>query len=129
MQFAKNQLEWPIEKWRNTLWTDECKIVLFGGKCTQSYVRRRPIPEYCKKFTTKTVKNAGASIMALRCFSYYGVRPIHYINAIMYATKYVKILEVVMLPYASENMPLICEIMTQSIPAEKLKSSFRTIMS
>ena len=27
IQFAKSHLNWPIEKWRNILWTDESKIV------------------------------------------------------------------------------------------------------
>lgn len=32
ISFAKAHLNWPKEKWRNVLWTDESKIVLFGGK-------------------------------------------------------------------------------------------------
>lgn len=42
VQFPKSHLDWPVEKCRNILWSDESKIVLFGGKGSRSYVRRPP---------------------------------------------------------------------------------------
>lgn len=45
--------------------------------------------------------------MVWGCFSFYGVGSIHRIITIMDASEYVRILEEVMLPYASEDMPLI----------------------
>lgn len=107
LNYAKTHLNWPAEKWRNVLWTDESKVVLFGGKGTRSYVRRPPNAEFNPKYTTKTIKHGGSSIMVWGCFSYYGVGPIHWIKTIMDKTVYVNILQEVMLPYVSENMPLI----------------------
>jgi len=96
-----------VEKWRNILWSDESKIVLFGGKGFRSYVRRPPRTEYNPHFTFKAVKHEGSNIMVWACFSYYGVGPIHWIQGIMDQHVYTDILENVMLPYAEDEMPLV----------------------
>jgi len=106
MEFAKVHKDWPVNKWRNILWTDESKIVMFGGTGSREYVRRPPNQEFRPKFTKKTVKHGGLSIMIWACFSYAGVGPIHKIDGIMDKNVYVEILENTMLPYASWEMPL-----------------------
>jgi len=37
MEFAKVHKDWPVNKWRNILWTDESKIVMFGGTGSREY--------------------------------------------------------------------------------------------
>lgn len=106
MKFAKDHLDWPKEKWRNVLWTDESKIVLVGSKGRRQFVRRPPNTEFKPQYTLKTVKHGGASIMIWGCFSYYGVGPVYRIPGIMDQFGYIRILEDVMLPYAEEEMPL-----------------------
>lgn len=107
LKFATSHSNWTVEMWRNVLWTDESKIVLFGGKGSRCYVRRPPNAEYNPNYTIKTIKHGGSSIMVWACFSYYGVGPIHWIRSIMDETIYVNIMQEVMLPYASEEMPLV----------------------
>ena len=106
LEFAKSHLNWPITKWRNILWSDESKIVLFGGKGSRQYVRRPPNTENDPRYTLKTVKHGGLSIMVWACFSYSGVGPIFMIDGIMDRSVYVNILENVMFPYANREMPL-----------------------
>jgi hypothetical protein len=106
LKFAKSHLSWPLEKWRNVLWTDESKIVLYGGTGSRQFVRRPPNSAYSPKYTVKTVKHGGLKIMVWGCFSYYGVGPIYWIKSIMDRFIYVDIMQNTMLPYAEEEMPL-----------------------
>ena len=53
MKFAKEHSKWPMEKWRNILWTDESKIVLYGGTGSRTFVRRPRNEEYRPMYTKK----------------------------------------------------------------------------
>lgn len=129
IEFAKLRINWPVEKWRNILWTDESKIVLFGGTGSRQYVRRPPNTEYQPKYTVKTVKHGGSKIMIWGCFSYYGVGPIHLIKEVMDQHVYVEILDRVLLPYAEFEMPLKWVLQQDNDPkhtSRKAKEWLRT---
>jgi len=121
LKFARQHLNWPLEKWRNILWSDESKIVLFGGRGSRQFVRRPPLSAFSPKYTLKTVKHGGLSIMIWASFSHYGVGPIYWVKTIMDRYVYVNILNDVMLPYASEDMPLIWTFQQDNDPKHSSK--------
>uniref|UniRef100_A0A034VMF9 Transposable element Tcb1 transposase n=1 Tax=Bactrocera dorsalis TaxID=27457 RepID=A0A034VMF9_BACDO len=82
-EFAKSHLNWPISKWRNILWTDESKMVLFCGAGSRQYVRRPPSTKYIPDYAVKTVKHGGFKILIWAVFSYSGVGPIQMFDGIM----------------------------------------------
>lgn len=63
-KFALEHQSWPESKWRNILWTDETKIVLFGSPGRRQCIRRPENAAYNSRYTIKTVKHGGAKIMA-----------------------------------------------------------------
>ena len=108
------------QNWTNVLWSDETKINLFGSDGKQ-YVRRPKNKEFNPKYTIKTMKHGGGNIMVWGCFSESGVGPIYLINGKMCATDYLEILSNIMLPYASEEMPLRWEFMQDNDPKHSSK--------
>jgi len=109
ISFAREHLHWRGEeggrRWRNILFSDESKFMLFTND-GNGFVRR-PINEaFNPRYTRKTVKHGGGKILVWGCFSWYGVGPIFLIDGIMTKQTYINILEKIMLPYAQWEMPL-----------------------
>lgn len=121
LKFAQNHVSWPLTRWRNILWSDESKIVLYGTSGTRQYVRRPPLTEFQPKYTVKTVKHGGAKINVWGCFSYHGVGPIFWIKGNMDQHIYRDILQNTMLPHADENMPLNWIFMQDNDPKHTSK--------
>jgi transposase len=105
IKFAKKHVaNTDPEKWKKVLWSDETKVNIFGSD-GRHYVRRPPNASLLPKYTKKTIKHGGGSIMIWGCFSWYGPGPIYWIKQKLNADGYVDILNDVMLEYAESTMP------------------------
>lgn len=105
IEFAKEHVNWSIEKWRTVLFSDESK---FNLHCSDGirYVRRPNNQRLNPKYTRDTIKHGGGNVLIWGCFSGFGLGPLIQIDGIMNRFYYKNILETNMLPFAEENMPL-----------------------
>ena len=70
LQFGQDHVDWPVSKWRNILWSEESKIVLFGSSGRRSYIRRTALMELNPCYTVKTIKHSvGGGINVWACYS------------------------------------------------------------
>lgn len=76
------------------------------GNDGRTWVRRPKNAELNPRYTTKTFKHGGGSIMVWGCFSWRGVGPLFWIKETMDKFVYVNILNEIMLPYAEWEMSL-----------------------
>lgn len=107
LQFAKLHVQKPLSFWKRILWSDESKFNLRGSD-GKTYVRRPPNKQFDPRYTIKTIKHGGGSIMVWAAFSWHGVGPISRITGRMDQHVYKNILENVMVPFCWEHMPVTC---------------------
>ena len=121
IDFCKKYGSKNIDFWKKVLWSDETKVNLFGSD-GKNYVRRPKNQEINPRYTIKTVKHGGCSLMAWGAFSWHGVGPIIKIDGIMDQFKYKGILENHMLPFAEDHLPLTWIFMQDNDPKHKARS-------
>lgn len=107
LQFAKLHVQEPLSFWKRIRWSDESKFNLRGSD-GKTYVRRPPNKQFDPRYTIKTIKHGGGSIMVWAAFSWHGVGPISRITGRMDQHVYKNILENVMVPFCWEHMPVTC---------------------
>ena len=121
LDFAKKYALKPVTFWKRMLWSDETKVNLFNSD-KKVYARRPQNKEMDRRYTSKTVKHGGCSVMVLGCFSWLGLGPIVRINGIMDQIGYKNILERDMEPFAYDCLPLKWIFMHDNDPKHKAKS-------
>ena len=62
LQFAKEHIHKGLNFWNMIVWSDESKFNVFGSD-GKLYVRRPPSKQLNPKYTKKTIKHGGASVM------------------------------------------------------------------
>ena len=82
LHFAKDHIHKSNSFWNTIVWSDKSKFNVFGSD-GRPYVRRPPLIELDPKYTKKTVKHGGSSLMVWGCFTAFGVGPIVNIEGIM----------------------------------------------
>lgn len=105
LAFARLHVDKPITFWRRILWSDESKYNIIGSD-GKMYVRRPKNRECDPRYTLKTVKHGGGSVMVWGAFSSRGVGPITRIQGKMDQYVYKDILATHMIPFCDEHMPV-----------------------
>lgn len=92
LEFAKTNLQYNDDYFKQILWSDESKIELYGHN-DATHVWREDGAAYIQKNTIPTVKHGGGSIMVWGCFAYNGTGELRIIDDTLNSAKYIKILE------------------------------------
>lgn len=92
LKFALNHREWTIEMWRQVIWSDESKFMIFGSD-GREYCWKRPSEPLKDCHIKPTVKFGGGSIMVWGCFTSQGVGNLCWIQGKMNSELYCQILE------------------------------------
>lgn len=115
LHFAKNHKRDDLTFWKKILWSDETKVNRIGPD-GRTIVHRPKNQALNIKYTQKTVKHGGGSLMVWGAFSWYGIGPIVKIEGKMDRFQYLDILKKAMDPFAFENMPITWTFMHDNDP-------------
>lgn len=116
--FAKRHLNWTKEQWKKVLFSDESRFKLFNSD-GRHFVWRPKGQRFNPKYTLKTVKHSGGSVMVWGSFHARGIGPLVRIDGIMDRFLYRDILSDHMLPFAEDNLPLTWIFQQDNDPKHK----------
>ena len=94
----------PFFLWNSVVWSDKSKFNLHGPD-GRTYVRRLPNKELDPKYTRKTVKFSGGSVMVWGCFTKHGVGPYVKLTGKLDSVTYQKLLTKYLVLFL-EDLPL-----------------------
>src|SRR6266404_8405316 len=90
--WAAAHSDWTVEDWKQVLFSDESKFMLFKSDGRQ-YCWMKPGQALDPRFTKKTVKHGGGNVMVWGCVTGEGMGRLHRIEGIMNGPGYVSILQ------------------------------------
>jgi DDE superfamily endonuclease len=82
---------WTVDDWKRVIFSDESKFMLFKSDGRQ-WCWIKPGQALDPRFTKKTVKHGGGSLMVWGCVTAEGMGRLHWINGIMKGVDYIEIL-------------------------------------
>jgi transposase len=83
---------WTVEDWKQVIFSDESKFMLFKSDGCQ-YCWMKPGQALDPCFTKKTIKHGGGNVMVWGCITGEGMGRLHHIEGIMNGPGYVDILQ------------------------------------
>ncbi len=90
--WAAAHTEWTVDDWKQVIFSDESKFMLFKSDGCQ-YCWMKPGQTLDPHFTKKTVKHGGGNVMVWGCITREGMGRLHHIEGIMNGPGYVDILQ------------------------------------
>jgi len=90
--WAAAHAEWTVDDWKQVIFSDESKFMLFKSDGCQ-YCWMKPGQALDPCFTKKTVKHGGGNVMMWGCITREGMGRLHCIEGIMNGPGYVDILQ------------------------------------
>jgi len=112
LQWAKEHVSWTVEQWKKVVWSDECRISIFGSDGV-FYVRRRSGEECLPECLTPTMKHP-VSVMVWACMAWSGVGWMQLINGTLNASRYInEVLETKLMPSVHDIFGDISEFVFQ----------------
>ena len=101
--WCQNYSKWTIDDWSNVIFTDECRIELHSSRFR--FVRRPINMRFGSRYTTKTVKYGGRSLMIWGAIKSDGQRMLIRCDSNINSSEYQKILREGLFPiYNSHNI-------------------------
>lgn len=91
LKFAQKYEHWTVEDWKRVIWSDECKINIYGSD-GQQYVWKKREEDFRKEDIKETVKFGGGKIMLWGCMRWNGPGILCEVQGTMDAKQYVDIL-------------------------------------
>jgi hypothetical protein len=92
LKFAQKFEDWTVEDWKKVIWSDECKINIYGSD-GQQYVWKKRTEDFKERDIHKTVKFGGGKIMVWGCMGWDGPGILCEVEGNMDTKQYVSILD------------------------------------